>query len=208
MKELFKMEKFKRGQVWWADIQCSSTSSIQSGTRPVLIVSNDKCNSHSTVLTVVPLTTQDKTELPTHLKVKNPKNIITTILCEQITSIDTYCLKDYMGTFEEVVMNEVMDKIKIQLGLKELNVDLKVETVTPKEEIEDKKENNMTELKPYPFKPAKNYTKNEATQFIIDYSRYGAGSKMVKMYKLDNPKQVYNYIRTFTKRGWYNGKIN
>lgn len=46
-----------------------SQGSMQGGMRPVVVVSNNKVNKHSTVITVVPLSTKiyKKQSLPTHV---------------------------------------------------------------------------------------------------------------------------------------------
>ena len=55
----------KRGEVWLANLG-DSVGSEQSGTRPVLIVSNNKNNIYSTTVTIIPLTSKhNKNNIPT-----------------------------------------------------------------------------------------------------------------------------------------------
>ena len=56
----------KRGEVYWLDVK-SDVKHVNVGNRPVLIVSNDKCNKNSPVVTVVPITSENKKSMPTHV---------------------------------------------------------------------------------------------------------------------------------------------
>ena len=46
----------KRGDVYFADLGENIGSCKQGGFRPVLVVSNNRANEHSPVITIVPLT--------------------------------------------------------------------------------------------------------------------------------------------------------
>ena len=102
-----------RGSVWFADLGLRTTSSlpptyVQSGTRPVLVISNDLNNRYGTVLTVIPFTGSPKRlDMPTHVvvvpsDVRNgyqPSEIYSsTLLCEQVTVLDKTRLVGYVGT--------------------------------------------------------------------------------------------------------------
>ena len=55
----------KRGDIWWCNF-AGGVGSEQSDLRPSVIVSNSMCNTHSSVVTVVPLTTATKTHANTN----------------------------------------------------------------------------------------------------------------------------------------------
>ena len=80
----------RRGDIYIARLEKDTEGSLQSGKRPVLVVSNDKANEHSPVITVVPITSQmSKRKLPTHVHIEDcglSKPSI--ILGEQILSIN------------------------------------------------------------------------------------------------------------------------
>ena len=59
----------RRGDILWADLGMFPTTSVQGGVRPVIVVSNNKANTYSSVITVVPLTSRiyKKRYLPTLL---------------------------------------------------------------------------------------------------------------------------------------------
>ncbi len=46
----------KQYDIWLADIPAPKDSHVQHGRRPVVIISNDLANTHSPVVTVIPLT--------------------------------------------------------------------------------------------------------------------------------------------------------
>lgn len=78
------------GDIYIAKLPERQNSRVQQGLRPVLIISNNKANCYSPVITVIPLTTSDtKKNLPTHVSIigygLKEKSIA---LVEQITSID------------------------------------------------------------------------------------------------------------------------
>lgn len=113
------IQKFLRGQVWWCkeNNKMNIFPGIQAGERPVLIVSNDIGNTFSPILTVVPLTSQEKKDLPTHVKFYNNitlKNNV--ILCEQIKTVPAEFLTSYLGTLKEEVMTQVAAALLTALG--------------------------------------------------------------------------------------------
>ena len=59
----------KRGDVYYVDFGHNIESCKQSGIRPAVIVSNNRANLYSPVITVVPLTSRihKKRSLPTHV---------------------------------------------------------------------------------------------------------------------------------------------
>lgn len=97
-------------------------SSLQAKDRPVLVVSNDKNNLHSTVFTGVPLTTKEKKYLPTHVKIAAVTNKglkkDSIALCEQVTSFDKEQILDAdYGRVNEHIMKQVARALQIQMEL-------------------------------------------------------------------------------------------
>lgn len=114
-KENFNMyENVKRGDVYWCEFDMH-TGAEQYGRRPVIIVSNDKCNEHSPVVTAVPISSERKKKLPTHAIVRT--NIACVALCEQIHSVDKTRLGEYMCHLTDNEMNWVEKCLKVQLGI-------------------------------------------------------------------------------------------
>ena len=106
---------FSRGDLFWGSNDIANGSE-QKGHRPYLIVSNNLNNNHSTLLTVVPITTQDKKRLPTH-KTVMINDVKCTALCEQITCIRKIDLSKYIHSLTKEEFKEIEDGIKVQLAL-------------------------------------------------------------------------------------------
>lgn len=92
------MKQVKYMELWTAEIPIVP-GHVQHGRRPVLIVSNDAANTHSPVVTVVPLTSQlKKTHLPTHVLLQGCGLSRSSIACcEQVITLDKSCLNSRMG---------------------------------------------------------------------------------------------------------------
>lgn len=107
--------KINRGQIWWGSLG-NGVGSEQSGYRPLLVVSNDRYNESSTVVTVVPLTSKIKTPMATHYTMK-ANQVSGTMLCEQIRCIAKERLTKYADTLPEEEMKEVEKALKAGLGI-------------------------------------------------------------------------------------------
>lgn len=118
MKDL---QVFKRGQVWYVNDNRKNIGSIQGKSRPYLVVSNDKCNTSSPVIHMAPITTQDKTDLPTHVTIYDPYRRNTqTILVEQTmpkSVPDISPIAEYRYSLTEEKMIEVDKALAVQFGI-------------------------------------------------------------------------------------------
>lgn len=117
-----KKLNFYRGDIVYADLNYMNTSNtnIQGELRPVIVVSNNRCNKHSPVVTVIPLTSNlSKTILPTHIQVWKESKITTRsiALCEQPQSIDRTRIIRIKGRCHSRIMELIDKAIAIQLGL-------------------------------------------------------------------------------------------
>ena len=122
------LQKFIRGQVWWQKPTTDKViKGIQNAGRPVIIISNNTGNRFSPVVTVIPLTTADKKELPTHVKVLMEDSKISTALCEQLRTISTELLEDYIGTLDDTKLTEIEGAILITLGFKQPEIQKEIE---------------------------------------------------------------------------------
>ncbi|MDD6278428.1 MAG: type II toxin-antitoxin system PemK/MazF family toxin [Oscillospiraceae bacterium] len=110
----------KRGEIYYADLS-PVVGSEQGGIRPVLIVQNDVGNQHSPTVIAAAITSQrDKTNLPTHIKVRADKCGLakdSIVLLEQIRTIDKKRLKDKMGELDLNSMTKVDTALSISFGL-------------------------------------------------------------------------------------------
>lgn len=109
----------KRGQVYYADLR-PVVGSEQGGIRPCLIIQNDTGNAHSSTVIVAMMTTQKKKDLPTHIAI-SPKDyclgINTTILLEQLRTIDKSRLSSFVGRLSDSTMQKVDEALRISLAL-------------------------------------------------------------------------------------------
>ena len=89
------------GEIWMCNLS-ESEGSIQSGYRPVFILSNDKNNTYSPTLNIIPITSKmNKRKLPVHVELWSYKEygltMPSTRLVEQITTIPLAYLDRYIG---------------------------------------------------------------------------------------------------------------
>ncbi len=92
--------------------------SEQGGIRPVIIIQNDVGNTYSPTVIIAAITSQPKKDIPTHVKIRfegMPGE--STIMLEQIRTIDRSRLLSFVGTIESSKMLEVEKAIEISFGL-------------------------------------------------------------------------------------------
>lgn len=109
----------KRGQVYYADLN-PVMGSEQGGIRPCLIIQNDMGNTYSPTVIVAMMTTQKKNDLPTHIAVSTEDyclDINTTILLEQLRTIDKSRISSFVGRLSDSTMQKVDEALHISLAL-------------------------------------------------------------------------------------------
>ncbi len=108
-------QKFLRGQVWEANLG-DGVGSEQKFKRPVLIIQNDKGNKYSPTVTIIPLTSKPKNNLPTHVYLNDSfLSETSTVIIEQIRTIDKTRLIKILGKISEVTMNLIEIAVDIQV---------------------------------------------------------------------------------------------
>ncbi len=90
---------------------------LQQKERPYLVVSNNKCNTFSNVVTVVPIITRNEAKIPVQVKFffEDRPQII---LVEQICTANIEDLGDYVCTVSDEILEQVTDAIMMQVGYK------------------------------------------------------------------------------------------
>jgi len=107
----------KRGDIYWVDLPDSNGREIKD-TRPALVVSNDRQNTASPLIVIIPITSLkegDKIfsfQLPITLEKKS------VILVDQIRTLDRDKFKDKITEAQEKLLEEVERKIHFVLALK------------------------------------------------------------------------------------------
>ena len=116
----FMADKVVRGQIVMADLPCTGTS-IQTGLRPCVVISNNKDNTFSPNVIVVPLTSRNKKPLPTHYTMLPTKNnglkVASTVLAEQILTLSKCMIKRVIGKVEEEHIDNINHIIKESISL-------------------------------------------------------------------------------------------
>jgi mRNA interferase MazF len=107
----------RRGEIW--DVNWSpGRGAEQQGTRPALIIQNDRGNASSSYpLTVVASMSRTERELPLHVRIApSPENGLsdfTDVKCEQIMTIEKSRLLRRRGT----ITSEELHRVDVALGL-------------------------------------------------------------------------------------------
>lgn len=115
--------KVRRGYILYVDLGIQYQGSMQGGIRPVVVVSNNRANRHSTVITVVPLSSKiyKKQNLPTHVFVSayRSKGLEqhSIALCEQISALDFSRIIEYVGFVDEETLARITEAVKVQVGV-------------------------------------------------------------------------------------------
>ncbi len=113
-----KYIKAKFGELYFADLQASG--SVQGGRRPVLIVSNDTGNSHSTIVEVIPFSSRIRKAdyMPTHVTVEansqNGLSMDSVALAEQVQTINQSQLRSRLGRLSHSDLVQVGRARRIQ----------------------------------------------------------------------------------------------
>lgn len=102
----------KQYEIWFAELGDHAGTSVQSGTRPVLVISNDVANRNSPVITVIPLSSKlKKLELPVHI-------VLTEKECEMLRDEhleDSILLVEQITTIDKVVLfNRLCQVVSVQ----------------------------------------------------------------------------------------------
>lgn len=114
--DIYSVQGVFRGDIYIVANKNNAYGHEQRNSRPAVVVSNDKNNKFSTTVEVVYLTTKPKHSLPTHVQVIG--RMLSTALCEQITTIDKRRLGDFVRTCSDKEMREIDKALAISLGLK------------------------------------------------------------------------------------------
>ena len=106
-----------------ADIDTKYRKTKLHGIRPVVIVSNDSANRHSTVFHAVPLTSKihKKTYLPTHIFISSFKAVglrtNSIAQCEQLCDVKDTDLIEKIGKVSKNQLRQITKGMQIQLGM-------------------------------------------------------------------------------------------
>lgn len=117
--ECIQKPRIRRGDIFYADLR-PNIGCEQGGIRPVIIVQNNVGNTYSPTVIVAAITaSRVKTPLPTHIQISKPCGLKynSTILLEQIRTIDCSRLREYIGSVSKQTMSRVNSALHISFGL-------------------------------------------------------------------------------------------
>ena len=118
LREIQSLPTVHRGDVFWCPVKelTDEGEYIETKTRPILVVSNEKANTFSGQVTVVPITSKEKKSLPIHVAVECGQ-ISGIALCEWIQRENKADFGTYCGTLDAETMRNIDAALKIQLAL-------------------------------------------------------------------------------------------
>ena len=109
-----------RGDLYYADLS-PVVGSEQGGVRPVLVIQNDVGNKYSPTVIVAAITSRsNKAAIPTHVCIRRMRSGLkqdSTVLAEQIRTIDRNRLKEYIGHLDSGQMAGIEQAMVTSLGL-------------------------------------------------------------------------------------------
>ncbi|HSH51417.1 MAG TPA: type II toxin-antitoxin system PemK/MazF family toxin [Bacteroidales bacterium] len=110
----------KRGEIFLADLG-KNKGSIQSGIRPVLVISNPKNNMYSLTINILPITSQIKKNLPVHVSIGIECGLQkkSTVLTEQIITVNKSQLIKFIGKCNNYKMIQVTKAMFLQFYMQE-----------------------------------------------------------------------------------------
>lgn len=112
----------KRGDIFYADLS-PVVGSEQGGVRPVIVVQNNVGNKYSPTIIIAAITSQiNKARLPTHVEISAPHFGLpkdSVVLLEQIRTIDKKRLREKIGKFNDDMMDQIDEGLKVSLGFKD-----------------------------------------------------------------------------------------
>ncbi len=108
----------KRGEVYFCNLS-PVRGSEQGGTRPVVVIQNDKGNKYSNTIIVAPISKKmSKPPIPTHVIFSCEQLSYTSmILLEQIRTVDKSRLQQKICSLSLDIINQINDALKISLDL-------------------------------------------------------------------------------------------
>ena len=114
------LRQAQRGDIYYANL-APVVGSEQGGTRPVLVIQNNIGNDHSPTVIAAAITGYvTGKHQPTHVRLKGAACGLfrdSTVLLEQLRTLDKSRLAEYMGSVGEDKMTEIDAALKISVGL-------------------------------------------------------------------------------------------
>lgn len=114
-----------RGDVYFADLN-PVVGNETGGIRPVVIIQNNVGNKSSTTVIAAITSRAKKQELPVHVALTECTGGLTedtTILLEQIRTIDKRRLKNYLGHLDDETMKRIDKAVSCSVGISDISLE-------------------------------------------------------------------------------------
>ena len=110
-----------RGEIYYyqftgQEVGCELRGESGVTRRPCVVVSNDKANAFTGLVTVVPMTSKEKPPIPTRVPYEG-KTVHGTFLCEQVITISNERLLNFCGEVDEGTMKKIDAALRVQLAI-------------------------------------------------------------------------------------------
>lgn len=112
----------KCGEIWYCNLK-EAEGHIQNGIRPVIVLSNNRNNQYSTLISMAPITSQmKKTYLPCHVRIENYKEYglveSSMILIEQTKPVQEENFLEKIGVINDpYLLKEISKAMKNQFPI-------------------------------------------------------------------------------------------
>lgn len=110
---------YRKGDIVFVKNEKTAVLGIQSGSRPYLVVSNDKFNQYSPVLNCVPLSTKTTKKSPVHFYLNKGVGLQydSVVLCEQLQVVSKTSVNYVMCTLPSALLVQINKLLQFQLAL-------------------------------------------------------------------------------------------
>lgn len=107
----------KRGEIYWVDLPDSNGRELKE-IHPCLVISNNRQNSASPLITIMPITSLKVVDKVFSFQVPIKLKKASVILVDQIQTIDRKKFQDKITEIEDKLLEEIERKIHFTLSLR------------------------------------------------------------------------------------------
>lgn len=105
-----------RGDVYYVCLEGTVGSEV-SKTRPCIVISNNTGNKFSRTVIILPISSKNRTILPTHTILSSNLEIRGIVQSEQVRTVDKSRLGDVICKLDDIEMRRIEQSLLISLGI-------------------------------------------------------------------------------------------
>ena len=109
----------RRGQIWQVALEPFKGHEIGKR-RPAVLISNDKNNEYSSIVTLIPITSSIEKIYPFEVFISREDSRLekdSKIKCNQIRTVDKSRLLNHVGEISQDIIRKIEDALLIHLGI-------------------------------------------------------------------------------------------